>query len=77
MSQQQYLEAGRSHTNKDEEMSWAKIRIPKNHVNSHMWWLSKICSYARYTHGERMLNNLTVAGIDLQEMSLLVKDYKQ
>ena len=60
----------------DPVMSWDDVRYLKNQVNSHMWWLCKIWSYGKNTDPDRTLNNMTVAGIDLPEMSLLVKDHK-
>ena len=76
MTYEQYLEAGRSHTSKDREITWDEVRYMKNQTNSHMWWLSKIWAYSKGTDEDRMLKNLTVAGLDLPEMSLLVKDHK-
>ena len=77
MTHQQYIEAGREHTNKDIPTDWAGVRYLKNQVNNHMWWLTKIWSYSKQTDQDRMLNNLTVAGLDLPEMYLLTKDHKQ
>ena len=76
MTYNQYLEAGHLHTDKDEEMDWDGLRYLKNQVNGHMWWLSKMWSYAKHTDPDRMLKNLTVSDIDLPEMSLLTKDHK-
>ena len=42
MTHQQYIEAGREHTNKDIPTDWAGVRYLKNQVNNHMWWLTKI-----------------------------------
>ena len=76
MTHQQYIEAGHEHTNKDIPTDWAGVRYLKNQVNNHMWWLTKIWSYSKQTDQDRMLNNLTVAGLDLPEMYLLTKDHK-
>ena len=77
MTHKQYIEAGNVHTIKDCPISWDGVRYLKNQVNSHMWWLARIWSYSKHTDPDRMLNNLTVAGIDLPEMYLLTKDHKQ
>ena len=76
MTRTQYMKAGGVHTSKDEQIDWDTAKYLKNQVNSHMWWLSRIVSYAKNTDQERMQNNLTVSGIDIPEMSLLVKDHK-
>ena len=76
MNHEQYLEAGKVHTDKDLLIAWDDVRYLKNQVNSHMWWLAKIWSYSKHTDPDRMLNNLTVSGLDLPEMSLLTKDHK-
>ena len=76
MTHKQYLDAGRVHTDKDIPIGWDDVRYLKNQTNSHMWWLTKIWSYSKHTDPERMLNNLTVSGLDLPEMSLLTKDHK-
>ena len=76
LTHDQYLQAGDVHTRKDTPISWEEVRYIKNQVNSHMWWYCKMWSYCKNTDPERMLNNVTVSGIDLPEMSLLVKDHK-
>ena len=38
----QYLESGNMHTEKDEKISWSKIKYLQGQVNSHVWWISSI-----------------------------------
>ena len=76
MTKAQYMKAGEVHTSKDQPIGWDIALYLKNQVNSHMWWLTRIVSYSKNTDQERMFNNLIVSGVDIPEMSLLVKDHK-
>ena len=76
MSLDQYMQAGRVHTDKDERLEWSDIRYLKNQVNCHMSWLGNITNYATHTDKDRMAANLSVSDLDLPCMRLLVKDHK-
>ena len=77
LTTEQYLDSGRVHTNKDEEIGWKEVNYLRNQVNNHMYWLRKIFRYCERTNPDRMNANLIVADNDLPEMAILIKDHKQ
>ena len=77
MSYNEYLESGRVHTAKDEQITWDRVRYLRNQVNSHMAWFSKIVEYSENINAERMAANLQVSDLDLSKMAILAKDHKR
>ena len=72
----QYLESGNVHTEKDEKISWNKIRYLQGQVNSHVWWISKIIGNASKTNFKKMQKNIQPVSMEVPEMVLLFKDHK-
>ena len=72
----QYLESGNMHTEKDEKISWSKIKYLQGQVNSHVWWISKIIGNASKTNFKRMQKNIQPVSMEVPEMVLLFKDHK-
>ena len=77
LSLEQYVKAGNKHTDKDESISWSRLKYLRNQVNNHVWWISRIMGYSKNTDQDRMNNNLHVSGLDVPEMVILIKDHKK
>ena len=77
LSLEQYVKAGNKHTDKDELITWSRLKYLRNQVNSHVWWISRIMGYSKNTDEDRMNNNLHVSGLDVPEMAILIKDHKK
>ena len=76
LTQEQYVEAGRVHTKKDELLDWKSIHYLQSQINSHTWWFSKILGNSKNTDQMRMGKNIIETSYQIPEMSLLVKDHK-
>ena len=76
LSREQYIEAGKVHTEKDELLDWKTIHYLQNQINSHTWWSSKIFGNSKNTDQTRMGKNTMETSYQIPEMSLLVKDHK-
>ena len=76
MSREQYLESGKTHTEKDEEVKWSGIKTLQNQVNNAVWWLGKILNVSEEKDGPRMMRNLQNHSTEVAEMYLLFKDHK-
>ena len=76
LTKQQYLESGKTHTNKDKEVGWKEVRYMQTQINGHVWWISHILGYGNKIDPSRMLRNLQNHSLEVPEMNLLVKDHK-
>ena len=76
LTRDQYLQAGKKHTSKDERVDWKVIKRLQRITNDHMWWLAESLNYSRNTDSQRMARNLQDHGAEVPEMILLVKDHK-
>ena len=77
MRPQQYIEAGKVHTDRDIEISPDQIKRVQNSVNDHCWWFNKISNIgSNWGHEDRMNRNLNDKGEQSCNMVLLVKDHK-
>ena len=78
LSQKQYIESGKVHTDKDVEIEPHLIKKIQRSVNNHSWWAKEIfqCGY-NWGHSQRMSTNLEDSGDQVCSMTLLVKDHKQ
>ena len=76
LTKEQYLSSGNVHTDKDEKISWDRVKYIQSQVNSHMWWLSNIVGYCKKTDPKRMNNNIQGSIMEIPEMVLLVKNHK-
>ena len=77
MNTEQYLQAGRVHTEKDKKIDWDTVKYLQSQVNAHMWWLTNVVGYCKDTNQARMNRNLQGATMEIPDMVLLVKDHKR
>ena len=77
LTYEQYMEAGRSHTKKDEKIGWKAAKYFQTQVNNHIWWLANIIGYGEDTDMTRMLKNVHNGTPEVPELSILVKDHKE
>ena len=76
MKPDQYLESGKTHTDKDDEIDWPQIKTLQNRVNSVVWWLSKFLNHSIQTDDKRMMRNIQDHNSEVADMYLLFKDHK-
>ena len=76
LRKEQYLRSGKVHTDKDERISWDRVKYIQNQVNAHMWWMSNIVGYCKNSDPKRMNNNIQGSTMEIPEMILLLKDHK-
>ena len=77
LSLKQYLDSGRIHTDKDEEIDWQKVNYLQGQVNNHVWWISRILGNALKTDQQKMGKNMQATSLEIPDMILLLKDHKQ
>ena len=77
LTKEQYLRSGRTHTEKDQEISWKEVKYMQGQINAHVWWLTHIFGYATKTDQSRMMKNLQNHSPEVPAMALLVKDHKK
>ena len=77
MSRTAYLEAGMSHTRKDTEVSWEKIKESQRELNGHVSMLIKCFRIGSYwKHGFRARETMMGDGQSVCPLSHLYKDHK-
>ena len=77
LSRQQYIDAGKSHTDNDTEITMDEFKAIERNLNGHMMWWASMTGLGQCWNQEgRALRNLLNHGLAVCPMTLLVKDHK-
>jgi len=77
LTREQYIQAGKVHTQSDKRINWKQVKTIQENVNDHMWWYSNIFKMSESTNqNDRMTKNIIDHGHEVCNMSILLKDHK-